>query len=185
MRPDEVVVQADVIAIEREPRPPREILYANLTSPNQRLPAVLGEMLGYFGPSPSETLCRTLWAAAGVEPVELSGQTRADRTHGTKAGAGGYGVDLDGAGGDPMQYTQHNTTQHNTHTTQTHSAGALPSGHTQMDDFLGVLATENMTAGFVFFDDCWQHSGANLSTTCVPLVGVHNGVGSKNCPRKL
>ena len=43
-----------------------------------------------------------------------------------------------------------------------------------MDDFLAILAAENMTAGFVFFDDCWNHAGANLSVTCVPRQGIHN-----------
>lgn len=42
-------------------------------------------------------------------------------------------------------------------------------------DFLDILDSENMSAGFVFFDDCWAHSGANLSITCIPKKGVHNG----------
>lgn len=42
-------------------------------------------------------------------------------------------------------------------------------------DFLRILDGHNMTAGIVFFDDCWQHAGANLSQTCITKQGVHNG----------
>ena len=42
-------------------------------------------------------------------------------------------------------------------------------------DFLGILEEAQMTAGFVFFDDCWAHSGASLSVACVPRKGLHNG----------
>jgi hypothetical protein len=44
-----------------------------------------------------------------------------------------------------------------------------------IEDFLAILEGHNMQAGFVFFDDCWAHSGANLSITCIPKKGVHNG----------
>ena len=44
-----------------------------------------------------------------------------------------------------------------------------------MDDFLGILHASGMQAGFVFFDDCWQHSNATIDGTCQPLDGVHNG----------
>jgi hypothetical protein len=33
---------------------------------------------------------------------------------------------------------------------------------TNMEDFLSILNGSGMRAGFVFFDDCWQHSGAVL-----------------------
>jgi hypothetical protein len=44
-----------------------------------------------------------------------------------------------------------------------------------MNDFLSILDQQGMRAGFVFFDDCWAHSGADLSKTCIPTQGVHNG----------
>ena len=44
-----------------------------------------------------------------------------------------------------------------------------------MDAFLSTLHAHGMMAGFVFFDDCWQHSGANLSQTCTATQGIHNG----------
>mmetsp|Transcript_59168 Transcript_59168/g.127457 ORF Transcript_59168/g.127457 Transcript_59168/m.127457 type:complete len:455 (+) Transcript_59168:53-1417(+) len=44
-----------------------------------------------------------------------------------------------------------------------------------MHDFLGICEQVGMRAGFVFFDDCWDHSGANLSSPCVPQKGLHNG----------
>ena len=61
-----------------------------------------------------------------------------------------------------------------------------PKGMLQhMDDFLGILHAQNMRAGFVFFDDCWQHSNATINGTCgakapaegccQPLQGLHNG----------
>ena len=48
-----------------------------------------------------------------------------------------------------------------------------------MDDFLGILDQHHMRAGFVFFDDDWSKTGANLSTGCwanhTPTAGIHNG----------
>ena len=54
-----------------------------------------------------------------------------------------------------------------------------------MDDFLGILHEQGMRAGFVFFDDCWQHSNATINGTCganaptegccQPQQGLHNG----------
>ena len=44
-----------------------------------------------------------------------------------------------------------------------------------MDRFLATCAALNISAGFVFFDDCWSHAGANASVQCVPTPGVHNG----------
>eukprot|EP00937_MAST-01D_sp_MAST-1D-sp2_P005762 g5762.t1 len=40
--------------------------------------------------------------------------------------------------------------------------------------FLALADAQGIRAGFVFFDDCWQHN-ANLSAACVPKQGVHNG----------
>jgi hypothetical protein len=44
-----------------------------------------------------------------------------------------------------------------------------------MDDFLRILDASGMQAGFVFFDDCWQHTNASVDDHCQPLDGVHNG----------
>lgn len=44
-----------------------------------------------------------------------------------------------------------------------------------MDKFLVICDGLNITAGFVFFDDCWSHSGASVVEQCVPSPGVHNG----------
>ena len=44
-----------------------------------------------------------------------------------------------------------------------------------MDDFLSILNASDMQAGFVFFDDCWQHSNASVDGHCQPQDGVHNG----------
>ena len=43
-----------------------------------------------------------------------------------------------------------------------------------MDDFLGILHASDMQAGFVFFDDCWQHTNASVEDHCQPEDGVHN-----------
>lgn len=51
------------------------------------------------------------------------------------------------------------------------SAGLLSN----MDDFLGILHAQGMRAGFVFFDDCWQHSNASVDNHCQPIQGLHNG----------
>ena len=44
-----------------------------------------------------------------------------------------------------------------------------------MADFLGLAASHGLGVGFVLFDDCWEHAGANLSAPCVPRKGMHNG----------
>lgn len=44
-----------------------------------------------------------------------------------------------------------------------------------MADFLGLAASHGLGVGFVLFDDCWNHAGANLSAPCVPRKGLHNG----------
>eukprot|EP00927_Polykrikos_kofoidii_P012848 TRINITY_DN15577_c0_g1_i1.p1 TRINITY_DN15577_c0_g1~~TRINITY_DN15577_c0_g1_i1.p1 ORF type:complete len:720 (-),score=123.09 TRINITY_DN15577_c0_g1_i1:112-2121(-) len=46
---------------------------------------------------------------------------------------------------------------------------------TNIGDFLDICEQEGFKAGFVFFDDCWRHSGADLDSKCVPRKGVHNG----------
>ena len=43
-----------------------------------------------------------------------------------------------------------------------------------MADFLEILGAQNMSAGFVFFDDCWAHSGASLTATCTPKQVTYN-----------
>eukprot|EP01063_Lacrimia_lanifica_P017661 TRINITY_DN2469_c0_g1_i1.p1 TRINITY_DN2469_c0_g1~~TRINITY_DN2469_c0_g1_i1.p1 ORF type:complete len:529 (+),score=224.63 TRINITY_DN2469_c0_g1_i1:61-1647(+) len=47
--------------------------------------------------------------------------------------------------------------------------------HDDMDRFLGLASKHGLRTGFVFFDDCWDHSGADLDAPCVPRKGVHNG----------
>jgi len=42
-------------------------------------------------------------------------------------------------------------------------------------DFLDICEQEGFTAGFVFFDDCWNHAGADLDKPCIPKKGKHNG----------
>ena len=44
-----------------------------------------------------------------------------------------------------------------------------------MDSFLGIAASKNVSVGFVFFDDCWNHQGASLDVPCTPQPGDHNG----------
>ena len=44
-----------------------------------------------------------------------------------------------------------------------------------MDRFLAIASSNNISAGFVFFDDCWNHAGASLDAPCVPHDGRHNG----------
>ena len=43
-----------------------------------------------------------------------------------------------------------------------------------MDRFLSVAVSNGIAAGFVLFDDCWNHAGASLDTPCVPHDGRHN-----------
>lgn len=53
---------------------------------------------------------------------------------------------------------------------------ADPSGLLdKIDRFLTIAKDSGMGVGFVFFDDCWSHSGFNLSDPCQPRKGVHNG----------
>ena len=44
-----------------------------------------------------------------------------------------------------------------------------------MGDFLDLAEANGLRVGFVFFDDCWNFNGANLSAPCVPRKGLHNG----------
>ena len=44
-----------------------------------------------------------------------------------------------------------------------------------MTRFLDIAQARNIKAGFVFFDDCWNHSGAVLNQPCQPVPGRHNG----------
>ena len=53
-----------------------------------------------------------------------------------------------------------------------HDAAQLKAS---MADFLATAASHELRVGFVFFDDCWHHAGANLSAPCVPRKGLHNG----------
>lgn len=46
---------------------------------------------------------------------------------------------------------------------------------TRMDKFLTVAGRIGIRTGFVFFDDCWSPSGADLRHPCVARKGVHNG----------
>ena len=43
-----------------------------------------------------------------------------------------------------------------------------------VDDLLGLAAAEGMQLGLVFFDSCWNASGASLAAPCEPTPGVHN-----------
>ena len=52
--------------------------------------------------------------------------------------------------------------------------------------FLDIAAEYNISAGLVFFDDCWAHKGANLSLPCVVSVSGESGCqvgsfGQKRC----
>lgn len=44
-----------------------------------------------------------------------------------------------------------------------------------MADFLDITEEQGFSVGFAFFDDCWSHSGANLTAPCVAKKGLHNG----------
>merc|ERR1711871_1234779 len=37
-----------------------------------------------------------------------------------------------------------------------------------MEDFLAIANASDVKIGFVFFDDCWNHAGLNLSSSCKP-----------------
>eukprot|EP01084_Bolivina_argentea_P234273 394403_1 len=52
-----------------------------------------------------------------------------------------------------------------------------------IDDFLNRTLSHNIKAGFVFFDDCWNMNGANISAPCQPTPGVHNGCWM-TCPQQ-
>lgn len=47
--------------------------------------------------------------------------------------------------------------------------------HANMGKFLDIAAESNISIGFVFFGDCFNHAGGNVSTQCTPVKGVHNG----------
>ena len=44
-----------------------------------------------------------------------------------------------------------------------------------LDDLLALAAGEGLRLGFVFFDSCWNATGASLAAPCEPIKGVHNG----------
>lgn len=44
-----------------------------------------------------------------------------------------------------------------------------------MSEFLDVAQSHGFKVSFTFFDDCWNHAGANLSVPCTPVKGRHNG----------
>ena len=44
-----------------------------------------------------------------------------------------------------------------------------------LHSFLAIAARYGLAVGFVFFDDCWGQSGADLGHPCPPRKGVHNG----------
>ena len=43
-----------------------------------------------------------------------------------------------------------------------------------MDHFLEIADSNNISVGFVFFGDCWGHTGT-LDQQCMPVKGTHNG----------
>ena len=44
-----------------------------------------------------------------------------------------------------------------------------------MDSFLAIATKYGMKSSFAFFDDCWNHAGASLTSPCTPIKGRHNG----------
>jgi len=44
-----------------------------------------------------------------------------------------------------------------------------------LHDLLTISDEKGFGLGFVFFDDCWNHTGLNLSSPCKPVKGKHNG----------
>ena len=44
-----------------------------------------------------------------------------------------------------------------------------------MHKFLTLCKSLGIRPGFTFFDDCWNHSGATIPDSCVPVKGRHNG----------
>ena len=48
---------------------------------------------------------------------------------------------------------------------------------THLDDFLSLCDAAGFRVGLVFFDDCWNHAGANLSQPCVPRRGCTTAAG--------
>jgi hypothetical protein len=53
-----------------------------------------------------------------------------------------------------------------------HDADGL---HRDMGKFLDIAAASNISVGFVFFGDCFNHAGGSATQQCVPKKGVHNG----------
>jgi hypothetical protein len=47
--------------------------------------------------------------------------------------------------------------------------------YANMNTFLDIAKARGFKVSFVFFDDCWNHAGASLEDTCVPVKGRHNG----------
>ena len=47
--------------------------------------------------------------------------------------------------------------------------------HSNMAKFLDIAAESNISIGFVFFGDCFNHAGGSVTTQCLPHKGVHNG----------
>jgi hypothetical protein len=43
-----------------------------------------------------------------------------------------------------------------------------------LDDLLAIAAANQVQLGFVFFDSCWNDSGASTAAECEPVAGVHN-----------
>ena len=51
-----------------------------------------------------------------------------------------------------------------------------PDGlHEKMGRFLDIADEANISVGFVFFGDCFNHAGGSVETQCTPRKGVHNG----------
>ncbi|CAE7475970.1 unnamed protein product [Symbiodinium natans] len=43
-----------------------------------------------------------------------------------------------------------------------------------LEEFLDICHANGIGVGFVFFDDCWHHSGLDLQKPCLPTKGLHN-----------
>lgn len=44
-----------------------------------------------------------------------------------------------------------------------------------MDTFLSLAEDANISVGFVFFGDCFNHQGGSVTVPCTPVKGLHNG----------
>jgi hypothetical protein len=51
-----------------------------------------------------------------------------------------------------------------------------------IERYLALCHSLGIKPGFVFFDDCWDSTGATIPDSCVPVKGRHNGCW-KTCPQ--